>query len=178
MPLSLIRAAALLVLAACPTTTPPHSPSDDGGTSTASGGAGTSPGTTSMPAAQPPVHLFTQQNSAYRLGDERVLRDQGAWDAVWQTLHGGTPAERAPTVDFARDMVVLVALGEASTGGYDVHIDDVTPESGGAVVRYTVTEPGPGCMTTQAITAPADVVRVPRAVGAARFVRQTVKRGC
>jgi hypothetical protein len=132
-------------------------------------------GTVTMPEI---VHLLTQQNSAYRQDAELVVRDAAAWAQAWRALHGGVPGEDPPAVDFARHMVVVVATGERSTGGHGVRVDAVAAERSGAVVRYTVTEPGPGCMTTQSITAPVDVVRAPHATGTIRFERRTVQQDC
>lgn len=133
---------------------------------------------TSAPMATEPVHLFTQQSSGYRAAAELAIRDGAAWTAAWRTLHDGDPADAAPSVDFGRDMVVLVSVGQLSTGGSSVHVDSVVAGGGGAVVRYTVTQPGAGCMTTQALSAPVDVVRVPTVAGAVRFQRQTVREDC
>lgn len=131
-----------------------------------------------MTSAQPFVRLYSAQNSGYRLGNETAIRDQAGWTAAWSTIHGGTPGEPAPSVDFTRDMVLLIALGERNSGGYTVRVDGVTPAGRGAVVRYTITEPGEGCMTTQALTAPVVAVRAPRVAGEVRFEPRTVRERC
>lgn len=126
------------------------------------------------------VRLYAAAQSAYGEPAEVVARDaaawRAAWNAAWPNSAGGTPA--APAVDFARDMVILVATGSRPTGGYSVRVDAVEPVGTGAVVRYTVTAPGAGCMTTQAITSPIAVVRVPRVDGAVRFEGRRVAAPC
>jgi hypothetical protein len=128
------------------------------------------------------THLLTQQQSGWRLPGETVIRDRAAWEAAWRTLHGAETADEtvpaAPQIDFTRDMVIVVALGSRPSGGFTVKVDELTREGSGAVVRYTATEPGAGCMTTQALTSPVDVVRVPRVAGAVRFDPRRVVRDC
>lgn len=127
----------------------------------------------------PLVHLLTTQTSAYRSPDERVIRDATTWTSVWAELHEGAPEAPAPAVDFTQRVVVLVATGERSTGGVTVHVDAVEPDARGAVVRYTVSVPGRDCMTTQALTAPVDVVSAPRPRGGEiRFDRRTRTTPC
>lgn len=138
------------------------------------------PRSTSTVAAQSDsiVRLYAAKQSVYAMAEETVVRDRAAWEAMWQQLHNGLAADPLPAVDFTRDMVVLVAVGQRSTGGTSVRVDGVAAAAGGAVVRYTVTEPGAGCMSTQVITAPVDVVRVPRAAGAVRFERRVTQSVC
>ncbi len=124
------------------------------------------------------VQLYAAQHSAYEAAEETLVRDRAAWATTWQQLHNGLVADPLPAVDFTRDMVVLVAAGQRPTGGTSVRVDGVAAEPGGAVVRYTVTEPGAGCMSTQVITAPVVVVRVPRVAGPVRFERRAARADC
>lgn len=130
----------------------------------------------SQPAA--PERIYDSQTSEYQMAEETVLRDRAAWAAAWAQLHNGLVAPALPAVDFATSTVVLVAIGQRNSGGSDVRIGEVTRAGADAVVHYTVTEPGPGCMTAQMLTSPVAVVRVPRIVGSVRFARETVRRPC
>jgi hypothetical protein len=75
-------------------------------------------------------------------------------------------------------MVILVALGSRNSGGYAAHVDAITRGADGAVVHYTATRPGSGCMTTQSLTSPVDVVRTARVAGKIRFERREVVQPC
>lgn len=123
------------------------------------------------------THLHTALTSGFTAPEQLVLRDPPAWQAAWTRLHEGA-APPLPAVDFARDMVVLLALGERSSGGYQIRFDALERRGADATVQYTVTTPGPGCMTTRAITSPVDVVRVPRVAGSVRFAARTVRTPC
>jgi hypothetical protein len=130
-------------------------------------------------SAQPSVsHILTQRNSGFDEPAEQVIRDRAALESAWARVFSQVVGDPAPAVDFTREMVILVALGGRSTGGHAVHVDAVTRSGDGAVVRYTATSPEPGCMTTQSLTSPVDVVRAPRISGAVRFQRREVVQPC
>jgi len=86
-----------------------------------------------------------------------VIRDDSAYAKFWAGL--GDPGSR-PSVDFTRDLVIAVAAGQQSTGGHSIAVDRVTRVGLGLAVEVTETVPPQGCMTTQAITQPVDVVVV------------------
>ena len=86
-----------------------------------------------------------------------VIRDDSAYAKFWAGL--GDPGSR-PSVDFTRDLVIAVAAGQQSTGGHSIAVERVTRVGPGLAVEVTETVPPQGCMTTQAITEPVDVVVV------------------
>lgn len=116
--------------------------------------------------------------SGFTEGEELVLRNDSELAAAWKTVHAGIPGNPAPAVDFAQNMVVVLALGQKRTGGYAIRFDSITHASDGAVVHYTVTSPGPGCMTTQMITSPVEAVSVPRVDGTVQFQKSEVIDRC
>ena len=62
---------------------------------------------------------------------------------------------------FNETRLIMVALGEKPTGGYDVTIQQVTRgEHGQWLAEVKITEPGPDDMVTQAITYPYALVAV------------------
>jgi hypothetical protein len=124
------------------------------------------------------TRILTQHTSGYDESAELVIRDRGQLESAWKTLFNGIPGNTPPTVDFAKEMVVLVALGSRSSGGYAAHVDAITRGADGAVVHYTATRPGSGCMTTQSLTSPVDVVRTARVAGKIRFERREVVQPC
>lgn len=130
------------------------------------------------PVQQSVTPLLTAGTSGFTEGEELVIRSDTALSAAWKTVHAGIPGNPAPTIDLAHNMVVLLALGQRRTGGYSIRFDSINREGTGAVVHYTVTSPGPGCMTPQMITSPVDVVSVPTVAGAVRFDRTDVTDRC
>jgi hypothetical protein len=139
-------------------------------------------GSTNQPGMRPlaasAVVLETQQGP-YTEPTTSVVRDAAGMQSLWTQLHAGTGAPALPTVDFGRDMLVLVALGQQSSGGHALSVLGTSTGSDGAlVVHARHAAPGPDCMTTQALTAPAVVVRVPRQAGAVRVDTQRVSTPC
>ena len=122
--------------------------------------------------------MLTQKSSGFDEPAELVIRNRAALESAWARLFDQVQGNPAPAVDFTRETVLLVALGRRSSGGYAVRVDAVTRRGESAVVRYTVTSPGPGCMSTQALTSPVEVVRTTRLSGAVRFARRDLEQRC
>lgn len=58
------------------------------------------------------------------------------------------------------DEVVLLAAVDRNTGGHIVRFDSVTVTPAGISAFYTIDEPGPDCMVTQALTQPYQAIAV------------------
>lgn len=108
-----------------------------------------------------------------------VVRDAEAWSAMWTRITADhRPATAAPAVDFGREMLLVAALGRRATGGYSVRIESVSNAGGELVARVAEQRPGPRCGVTQALTAPADVVALPRSSLGVRWVVREVVTDC
>jgi len=149
-----------------------------------SSAADTSPSSTqagtvaSSPSQQAFTRLLSVMTSGYTEQATLVVRDEASLAAVWRTINNGIPGNPPPAVDLSTRMIIVLALGSRNTGGYGFAFDAMTLESGGAVVHYTTTAPGPGCMTTQVVTSPVDVVSVPRVNGQIRLDVRNVVQKC
>lgn len=64
------------------------------------------------------------------------------------------------TVDFEREHLVLVGLGQKPTGGYGVTLDSSTITDGVLELAVNVRQPAAGTMVTQALTTPCAVIAV------------------
>ena len=135
------------------------------------------PSVSSQPAAQPQTdpqpaqgyapYASTRTIDIRRLGQwtrtgigesrRLVIRDANALSQFWSELGVG---ER-PNVDFTRHVVVAVAAGQRSTGGFEIAVDRITQTDGELSVEVVERTPGPNCMTTASLTQPVDVVVVP-----------------
>lgn len=72
-------------------------------------------------------------------------------------------AREEDDVDLTDWIVIAVALGQRSTGGYGVAVVDVRFEDGAVVVYASETAPASDAVTTQVVTAPWQVIAVERA---------------
>jgi hypothetical protein len=92
-----------------------------------------------------------------------VVESADAWQAAWSRMHQGTaPSPAAPEIDFAREVVVVAAMGGRPTGGYSIEVSAAARQGGETTVRVVETSPARSCVVTQAITTPVDAVRLPR----------------
>jgi hypothetical protein len=107
-----------------------------------------------------------------------VIRDAAQWRSAWATITSNHSPKALPTVDFSKEMVVLVALGTKATGGYTAEIERVRRVSDGISVDYVAESPGDRCGTTAALTQPMDFVIVPRVEGLATFARHNQTSNC
>jgi len=108
-----------------------------------------------------------------------VVRDSQAWSALWaQIVANHSPTPPVPSIDFSREMLIVAAMGTRNTGGYSIKVESVSGSSTELVATVTATSPGRSCMTTQALTAPVDIVRVPRSELPVRFVEQRSVNEC
>jgi len=162
----------------------PQQPSA-GGTGTSSGSSGsptapappaapTNPATpvTTPPAQEKPVaqvevlSYATLQKGTYSGVTERmavVVTDEQAWQKLWQQhASRAVPAPPAPAVDFSKESVLVVYMGEKNSGGYSIEVTGVQKENGKLAVSVRQTSPGPGTMTTMALTQPFHMVRIPK----------------
>lgn len=123
--------------------------------------------------------LYQNQNSGVEDSRRVVIRSDSTWQRLWGELHGRqmNPPE-PPPVDFDRSIVVVATSGQKSTGGHSIDIEGVLANADGVWVSVVKTEPGEGCVTTQALTAPAVAVKAPGRDGPVKFVDYSRTRDC
>ena len=116
-------------------------------------------------------HLLADQYSGIAEPRRAVIRDAMSWAAFWkEALNNRTPEAAVPPVDFAREMVIVAAMGRRGTGGYGISIEGAYHAPGRIVVAVRQTSPPAGAMTVQVFTAPVDVVRVQRSAEPIAFL--------
>ncbi|GAA1842988.1 protease complex subunit PrcB family protein [Asanoa iriomotensis] len=99
-------------------------------------------------------------DSSYPEAGLFLVRTEDEWVGRWTTMTSGQrPAPQVPAVDWASELVVMLALGWRPTGGYSVIIEQVAVGEGH--VRVSAWENRPWGFTTQAITFPVHAVAVP-----------------
>lgn len=86
-----------------------------------------------------------------------LITSEEGLQELWKLLDAeGTP----PTVDFSSRSVVAVFAGQQSSGGHQISVTKVEDGSSRVVAIQRVT-PGAGCVVTQALTSPYQVIEVP-----------------
>ena len=117
--------------------------------------------------------------SGIRQSVQTVISNDGDWRAIWATYtaNQGTPPA-APAIDFSRHEVLVAALGERSSGGYDITVSRIATAGDYLYVELTSTRPGSRCGVTAALTQPVDMVRIPRQHPPVMFVEKMAQHDC
>lgn len=93
----------------------------------------------------------------------RLVRNEAELRSLWNQLHGASlNVPPLPRVDFERETLLIVMMGERPSGGYRVDVQGVSLEGGDLFVDLRFVEPAPDAITTAALTSPWAVVRVLR----------------
>lgn len=137
--------------------------------------------------ADKPTELkFTTISKAYMGGPQkaaqRVATSQKELDAIikdygpnqramFMQQNGGQQRPGATPYDFAKQMVIEVAMGQKGSGGHAIEITKIEQTKDGVVVHYKETSPGPNDAATAVITSPYHVVRADKGTGNVKFVK-------
>lgn len=104
------------------------------------------------------------QYGSYDFEEEEyiVIDNQDDFEAFWEALHEGRDSTPSlPTVDFSQETVVAAVFGTKSTGGHTIDVTRVSSDGGQLHVQVEKGVPGDDCLTTQAVTSPYHVIKVP-----------------
>lgn len=109
-------------------------------------------------------------HSGVTRAEKRVVKTPEEWQQLWNEHTAGTqPRPALPAVDFGKEMVLAVFLGEQRMGGYSVEVTGVKREGTGLVALVKQTAPRPGGITIQALTQPFHFVAVGKTEGKVSF---------
>jgi len=99
--------------------------------------------------------------SGIRAPLQAVARSQSEWDGLWRKhVSNQTNPPPPPSIDFTKEIVAAVFLGEKPTGGYEIQIVSADRSDGSLTLSFDEKHPPPGGMTIQAFTQPFHIVRV------------------
>ena len=105
--------------------------------------------------------LIEDQMGGYVKEEIRVISDRKSLLEVYGYVNRiRKPGFSIPEIDFSKETVIAVFMGEKTTGGYGVIVEDVKEEKGKLVVAIKETKPSPGDMIITVITQPFCVVKI------------------
>ena len=111
-----------------------------------------------------------------------VIRDRDEWRDVWKALNEpvmpSLPMPRLPEIDFSREMVVVVAMGQRPTLGYNIVVDRAHEIDDQLEVVVISTSPGHNCILGQMVTAPLEIAVLPRTEVSVVFKETEVVHEC
>jgi len=106
-----------------------------------------------------------------------VVRSQNEWTALWSRhMRAPSAPPPPPSVDFSRDMVVALFMGERPTGGYAIEVTQIERTDAGLSIRYRTRHPDPSAMQTQALTQPFHLIKLARVDDSVTFVAENPSR--
>jgi len=111
---------------------------------------------------QVPLHTIAKGiRSGIREPSQIAIRNQTEWQQLWrQHSSASTAPASLPTVDFDRELVAAVFLGEKPTGGYGVEISSAEVADSSLTIFVKETSSKPGAIVTQAINQPFHIVLI------------------
>jgi protease stability complex PrcB-like protein len=119
-----------------------------------------------IPAAAPLRSLEKGAMSQISSARQVAVTDRDAWARLWREH---APDRPLPNVDFTREMVAAVFMGERPRGGYAIEIVGYREQGGSVVVQYRETAPARDAITAQVIVSPYHLVALPRRAGTVTF---------
>ena len=145
-------------------------------------GRGGAPGGPAPAAAGPAwrglpdtARLYYDNSGGIRDSLRMVIRDQATLSEVWtQATSSQTAPPAAPTVDFGREMVLLVAAGR-KTPEEQIRVDSLVVQraaGGGPNTFHALVRLTEGCQRFNIDAYPLEIVRVQRFEGPVEFIER------
>jgi hypothetical protein len=104
-----------------------------------------------------------------------VIRDQSQYESYWFRTTGNPPAAAPKDVNWLKNELLAIHLGQKPTGGYSVYVGGVNQIEG---LTYAVSlveqRPAAGARVTQSITSPFVIIRLPKRM-ATYMISKTVE---
>ena len=92
---------------------------------------------------------------------EELVADARALEALWNKLYATqTPRPPLPAIDFGKETVAAIYMGQRSTGGNAISVKSVAVAGATATVRVVEETPPRGGFVTMALTAPYVVIAI------------------
>ena len=99
-----------------------------------------------------------------------IVKTEDRWKEVWGKVHRlRLPQQELPKIDFQKEMVIAVFMGERKSGGYEIEIREIIKTEKEIVVQVEEKEPSPESLRTMALTQPYHIVVVKKSPLPVRF---------
>ena len=108
-----------------------------------------------------------------------VIRDRDAWREVWTEINMlKLPSPRLPEIDFSQEMVVVAGLGTRGSAGYGIIVDHAYEQDNQLEIAVVSRSPGSDCVRAAVMTAPVDIVRLPKMEASVVFRETELVQDC
>ncbi|MFH1637649.1 MAG: protease complex subunit PrcB family protein [Candidatus Woesearchaeota archaeon] len=100
-----------------------------------------------------------------------VITDNQSWKDLWMEVKSATvPDSRLPRIDFDKEMVIGVFMGNRSTGGYSVEITNLIEKDDSLEVYVCENTPKVGGMRTMGFSQPYHVIKSEKSEKEVKFL--------
>jgi len=90
-----------------------------------------------------------------------LIKTEGRWKEVWEKVHHRRLLKpELPKVNFPKEMVIAVFMGERRSGGYEIKIRKIIKTEKEIVVEVEEKEPSSEFLRTMALTQPYHIVAI------------------
>ena len=101
-----------------------------------------------------------------------VIKSEDQWKEVWEKVHRfRLPTPELPVVDFEKEMVIAVFMGERKSGGYEIEIKKIAERENKIFVEVEEKEPPSDSVQTMALTQPYHLIVIHKLKGVTHFTR-------
>lgn len=124
-------------------------------------------------------HLYRNAKSQIPTSVRLAILDTADWTAIWRRIVGNSSTAPVPMVDFSREMLLVVGMGQAPCMGYQINVDTVFRDKDKriyAVVRER--HHGSRCGCLNEVVSPVDIIRVPRSIRPVTFLERSETNVC
>lgn len=88
--------------------------------------------------------------SSQKKASNYAINDIERWTEIWNL---------AGEIDFSKETVIAVFMGEFPTGGFSIEIKEIREDDDKIIVRVETASPEPGSPVTQALSQPYHIVK-------------------
>lgn len=90
-----------------------------------------------------------------------VIKEEKALYEVYNLINNGrTPKLETPKINFEKKIVIVLFLGEKSSGGYSIAVKEIMSFSDKIIVTYKIDSPEKGEMVTTVMTQPYCIIKI------------------
>jgi len=106
---------------------------------------------------------------------QREITDSDSWRTYWASLHAQElTLPDLPEIDFSTEYLLCCAMGQQSGGGHEIGLAQLLTSGNGIEANWVFSHPGPGCITTMALSQPFLVVAVSRHGATLPLIRHNI----
>jgi hypothetical protein len=118
-------------------------------------------------------------NSGYVKKERIIIKNRADFQKMWENLYiNFSEKPQLPDVNFSNQMILGVFFGEYTSGGGSIAVKSVDMYDDAVIVNIEEVTPGPNCVTTDVMTQPYQIVRIPKVISPLKFVTIHTVRNC